>query len=504
MSERNDHISAWAEDVMNRKPHADFLSVYIASRVAESGRSLTMALDAEWGAGKSFFINRWADDLRQSGHGVLLFDAWKNDVASDPVLGFMAELQEGMRDLRKKVPATSRLAEQTKKTAASMVKAVRKAVVPAGTTIAAGLLKKATGIVASEVVEAVKSDDFEIDVDGEDISKAATEQLEKSLDVFFKKALEDHRARSKATEAFRTSLEKLVEQLKEAKVIDGPLYIFVDELDRCRPDYGIRLLEGIKHLFAVSGVVFVVATNLRQLGKSVQAIYGSGFDGASYLKRFFDFESTLPPPDNLSFAHALVRGALKISHGNIDYGIGEVSGDRELDLAKCFACITEAMDLPLRTQERIYLMACAAAAGVPTQVPLATLWLFFLVALRHTLPEEFHKLSLLKFELTDFANFVNGLGKVSSKALQARRGLGRDYNNYVEAPLSSVLKTYYGFTRRAQNDLMQVFNSSNELIYPDSLLSLHVGSTARDSDGKPHLFIWNYYALVKSAGHLSS
>jgi len=32
--------------------------------------------------------------------------------------------------------------------------------------------------------------------------------------------------------------------------------IIVDELDRCRPDYAIRVLEIIKHLFDVNGYIF--------------------------------------------------------------------------------------------------------------------------------------------------------------------------------------------------------------------------------------------------------
>ena len=35
-----------------------------------------------------------------------------------------------------------------------------------------------------------------------------------------------------------------------------PLIIVVDELDRCRPDYALEVLEVIKHFFAVSRIPF--------------------------------------------------------------------------------------------------------------------------------------------------------------------------------------------------------------------------------------------------------
>ena len=46
--------------------------------------------------------------------------------------------------------------------------------------------------------------------------------------------------------------DRLKEALKEAFGGDSPkAFIFVDELDRCRPDYAISYLETIKHVFDI-------------------------------------------------------------------------------------------------------------------------------------------------------------------------------------------------------------------------------------------------------------
>ncbi|WP_241496697.1 P-loop NTPase fold protein [Aeromonas caviae] len=67
----------------------------------------------------------------------------------------------------------------------------------------------------------------------------------------------------------------------------------IDELDRCRPSYAVEMLETIKHIFDISGVVFVLATDTEQLQHAIKVIYGEGFDAESYLGRFFHRRFTL-------------------------------------------------------------------------------------------------------------------------------------------------------------------------------------------------------------------
>ncbi|MCF2906932.1 KAP family NTPase [Pseudoalteromonas sp. DL2-H2.2] len=76
--------------------------------------------------------------------------------------------------------------------------------------------------------------------------------------------------------------------------------IFVDELDRCRPNYAMELLETIKHFFELEGYLFVIATDTEQLSHSIKAVYGSEFDGREYLSRFFNPSAKLPEPDKFT------------------------------------------------------------------------------------------------------------------------------------------------------------------------------------------------------------
>ena len=78
---------------------------------------------------------------------------------------------------------------------------------------------------------------------------------------------------------------------------ENPLVFIIDELDRCRPSYAVELLEQVKHVFSVPGIIFVLAIDKVQLGHAVKGVYGSpGMDDVEYLRRFIDVEFSLPMP----------------------------------------------------------------------------------------------------------------------------------------------------------------------------------------------------------------
>lgn len=56
------------EDKLNRKESADFLSAYLTKRYALASKrshadTFVLNIRAEWGFGKTFFLQRWAKDL---------------------------------------------------------------------------------------------------------------------------------------------------------------------------------------------------------------------------------------------------------------------------------------------------------------------------------------------------------------------------------------------------------------------------------------------------------
>lgn len=75
------------------------------------------------------------------------------------------------------------------------------------------------------------------------------------------------------------------------------LIIFIDELDRCRPNFAIEMLERIKHYFDDDRIIFVASINREQLVHSISKYYGVNFDSTGYLDKFFDRNVYLPEID---------------------------------------------------------------------------------------------------------------------------------------------------------------------------------------------------------------
>lgn len=75
----------------------------------------------------------------------------------------------------------------------------------------------------------------------------------------------------------------------------GKLIVLVDELDRCRPDYALGVLERMRHLFNVEGVVVAIAVNPDALQHSIAKLYGTDVDaGKRFLSRAIDYRTWLP------------------------------------------------------------------------------------------------------------------------------------------------------------------------------------------------------------------
>ena len=103
-------------------------------------------------------------------------------------------------------------------------------------------------------------------VDGEvidGVKDAASDALGDASKSFVADQLEDYEKSKKSIGEFRellaTAAEKVIEETGQ------PLVVFIDELDRCRPDYAVRMLERIKHFFEVPNIIFILIINRKQL-----------------------------------------------------------------------------------------------------------------------------------------------------------------------------------------------------------------------------------------------
>ena len=93
----------------------------------------------------------------------------------------------------------------------------------------------------------------------------------------------------------------LEENLREMVPEDGKLWIFIDDLDRCKPEFSIATLECIKHFFNIRDIIYIFSIDIEQLGVVVSKVYGKEIESNSYLKRFFDIIYQIPDADYIIY-----------------------------------------------------------------------------------------------------------------------------------------------------------------------------------------------------------
>ncbi|MES0826344.1 KAP family P-loop NTPase fold protein [Ruegeria sp. SCP11] len=268
-----------AYDKLSRKPTGDKLSELV-KRIDDP---LVIALDGAWGSGKSFFLKCWVGEhLKRDGTTTqtVYFDAFKHDFLDDPLVALTGAIADRFRKPEgKQHEQNQKLTQHLKKTAWAVSKAAGRIGLSAVTFGATEILSD----LGDEIAQAVS-----------DKAKAflSKETGDKQAEQFW----DAHQAKIAAMDAFRLALTELTEP-KEENGNERPtkkLVIVVDELDRCRPDYALLLLETIKHFFNVDGVHFVLGVNLEQLQNSVKARYGSGTEAEAYLQKFYSLKLKLP------------------------------------------------------------------------------------------------------------------------------------------------------------------------------------------------------------------
>jgi hypothetical protein len=177
----------------------------------------------------------------------------------------------------------------------------------------------------------------------------------KGLADIFENEVNNYAKKKKGIEEFKSSLSKFISDTNGGK----PIIFIIDELDRCRPNYSVAILEQIKHFFSVRNIVFVLSIDKIQLGNAVRGVYGSDkIDADEYLRRFIDVEYSIPKPADDLFYNYLYEKLGYDSFLNSEERIklGDFKLDKERFLRIC-KVLFNGNDISLRQQERIFVLA---------------------------------------------------------------------------------------------------------------------------------------------------
>lgn len=246
--------------LFNREKYADS----IINLIDNNNNGFVLSIDNDWGMGKTTFIKMLERKISNNFDTIYL-NVWENDYETDPLIYITSELKKYAKelDLEDKI--------------APIIKNVKK--------ITMSVVKSAVFHQLSKFT-------------GEEATKEIISALSNSTDDIIENQIEKSSEREDNIGNLKDNLKSFLENRNNKK----PLIIFVDELDRCRPDYSVKFLEVIKHFFSVDNIVFILSIDKNQLGAAIKGFFGSdSINPNQYLKKIIDIELKLPYPNLENF-----------------------------------------------------------------------------------------------------------------------------------------------------------------------------------------------------------
>lgn len=253
-------------DILNRDAFVEQL-LRLMDNISGHKASTCFAVNGPWGCGKSFVLDMFEEQLNviqseetfTDRYFVIRYNSWKFDYYEEPLVAIVATMISVIEEKTKLFPDS-----EEKQKILGMLKATGVALLSMANTA----VKEKTGLDIQTAFETVRK--------GEKEGAAAYERAHE-YDVYF---------------GFNKMIEKLSSLLQDLAK-NYTVVILVDELDRCLPEYAIKVLERLHHLTENhENIITVIAIDKTQLMSSVKQIFG--FENPDkYLEKFFNFEVKL-------------------------------------------------------------------------------------------------------------------------------------------------------------------------------------------------------------------
>lgn len=246
-------------DILNREEYID-RAVQLVKLISSRKGNMTFAITGEWGSGKTFVLDKIQENLsndERTNFLVIPYNCWQYDYYDEPLVAIVAALLD--------------FAETTRIIPEDMKTTFKQIAFKVGVGLVTRFIKEKSGIDLENAVKDVK-----------DAVKGTKEGIEEAheFDSYY---------------SFKKALLLLKEQLEELAE-NHTLVFAVDELDRCLPEYAIKVLERLHHIAEdVPNMITIVAVDKKRLENTVNSIFGNKDDkqddcAEKYLKKFIRFE----------------------------------------------------------------------------------------------------------------------------------------------------------------------------------------------------------------------
>ena len=262
-------------DFLNRKDDVENIYNILTSAIRNDD-SITIALEGEWGIGKSWILeklerkfkgfdisNNDFTDKYRSDYFVFKYNAWENDYYDEPLVAILSSFCTQINSFDNwEIKFKQFTKSQLKKYVIKLLGLLEFSV--------SNISKKTLGF---DVVKKGKSIS-KIIKEFNDSDKVNIQVEDRSIGI------------SKDIESVVLALNKI----SEIK----PIVFIVDELDRCIPQFTIKTLERFHHIFSkVKNSLVIVSVDAEQLNRTIQSTYGDNTPVHQYLKKFFKFNITM-------------------------------------------------------------------------------------------------------------------------------------------------------------------------------------------------------------------
>ncbi|SMP55010.1 P-loop NTPase fold protein [Fibrobacter sp. UWB10] len=251
------------QDMLGREPFVTLLDNIITQKVSVH-EGFSFAIDGKWGCGKSWILKELEQKLELKNYLVIHYNCWENEYYEEPLVAILSVIIDKLNQLQENIP------DKNKKDRIQIA-------LKFFAEIISTILTNKFGIGFNDFLESGKK------------AIAADKAPAISKDFDKNQSLKD------ALAAVRENLLQLTNVLSESKDVFENVIIVVDELDRCLPEYAIKVMQRLHHIcFDTTSdkymFIQLAAINKSELLGSIVKTFGREFN----LKQKYTAADTKP------------------------------------------------------------------------------------------------------------------------------------------------------------------------------------------------------------------